>query len=165
VNVPRDNYKVGYKRPPAQTRWKKGQSGNPRRRKLKAFEGTVATIDRLLLTPVQISLSGERTKVSALEAIMCQLLQKAISGNLRAFRVLLKYQEFAIWHGDKKLELTFVDSAYTRDPALEQRRCVTMKLALESHQKNRGSSLAFPVTPKVDQSARQQRWLRSSAAS
>ena len=114
MNVPPDNYEVGYKRPPLRTRWKKGQSGNPRRRKYKAFESTVATIDRLLLTPVQISLSGETRKVPALEAIICQLLQKAISGSARASRVLLKYQEFASQHGEKKLELTFVDSAYTR---------------------------------------------------
>jgi hypothetical protein len=114
VNVPLDNYEVGYKRPPMRTRWKKGQSGNPRGPKYKAPESTVAIIDRLLLTPVQISLSGETTKVSALEAIMCQLLQKAMSGNGRAFRALLKYQEFASENLENKLELTFIDSDYTR---------------------------------------------------
>jgi hypothetical protein len=71
-------------------------------------------IDRLLLAPVQITLNGETIKVSALEAIMYQLVQKVMSGNARAFRVLLKYQEFANRHAEKKLELTFVDSDYTR---------------------------------------------------
>jgi Family of unknown function (DUF5681) len=105
---------VGYGRPPRETRWKKGQSGDPRHRKPKRLESTVAIIDRLLLTPVQISLNGETKKASALEAIVFQLLQKAMSGRGRAIRALLKYQEFANRNLERKLELTFVESDYTR---------------------------------------------------
>ncbi len=35
-------YHVGYGRPPQRTRWKKGQSGNPRHKEGKVREGTVA---------------------------------------------------------------------------------------------------------------------------
>jgi hypothetical protein len=103
--------RVGDGRPPRGAPRTKAQSGRRRRQRP---ESTVALIDSLLLAPVQITLNGQATKVPALEAIMCQLLQKALSGSGRAFRVLLKYQEFASRHGEKKLELTFVDSEYTR---------------------------------------------------
>jgi hypothetical protein len=112
--APLDEYHVGYGRPPRETRWKKGQSGDPRRRKPKPAESTVAVIDRLLLAPTKIILNGESRKVSALEAIVFQLLQKAMSGNGRAHRALLKYQKFASLNLEKRLELTFVDSEYTR---------------------------------------------------
>jgi hypothetical protein len=107
VNTPSDDYRIGYRRPPREPRWKKGQSGNSRRRKPKRPESTVAIIDRLLLAPVQITLNGETKKVSALEAIVFQLLQKAMSGSGRAFRALLRYQEFASHNLEKKLELTY----------------------------------------------------------
>jgi hypothetical protein len=46
--APPDDYKVGYRRPPQETRWKKGQSGNPRR-KPKRTESMVDMVDRLLI--------------------------------------------------------------------------------------------------------------------
>jgi hypothetical protein len=59
-------------------------------------------------------LSGETKEVPALEAIILQLMQKSMAGNGRATRVLLKYQELANRNLEKRLELTFVDSDYTR---------------------------------------------------
>jgi hypothetical protein len=106
--------KVGYGRPPLKTRFKKGQSGNPRRRKEKRLENTIAMIDRLLLSTVTIIINGEPQKVSALEAIVATLLHQAISGNGRAFTVLSKYYEFASRHADKKVDLLFVDNDYTQ---------------------------------------------------
>lgn len=107
-------YRVGRGRPPLQTRWKKGQSGNPRRARPKPRESAVATVERLLLAPVRLAIDGELTQVPALEAIVLQLLQKAMAGNMRAARTLKKYKEFAHQNTEKKLNLDFVDSAYSR---------------------------------------------------
>ena len=63
---------------------------------------------------VSISVSGQAKRVSASEAIVLQLMQKAMSGNARAWRTLLKYQEFANSRSDKSTELRFVESDYTR---------------------------------------------------
>ncbi|MBN8966509.1 MAG: hypothetical protein J0H89_14330 [Rhizobiales bacterium] len=109
-----DEYRVGRGRPPLDTRWKKGQSGNPRHRKRARTESVLVTIDRLLLRPIQLSLNGETRKQPALAAIVLQLLRKALSGNIRAYRVLIKYQQFASQNKETKLELTFLDSDYTR---------------------------------------------------
>jgi uncharacterized protein DUF5681 len=114
VNPPPDEYEVGYGRPPRETRWKKGQSGNSRPRKAKRLESTVEIIDGLLTAPVKITLNGEPTKVSALEAIVVQLILKQMSGNGQAARILLKFQEFGSRNGRKELELTFIENEYTK---------------------------------------------------
>ena len=111
---PLHDYKAGYGRPPLHTRWKKGQSGDNRKRKTKRPETTVALIDRLLISKVAITFNGEPRTVTTLEAIVLAMLQKAIAGDIRALRTLAKYQEFAASNGDKKLHLAFVDNDYTR---------------------------------------------------
>jgi Family of unknown function (DUF5681) len=86
VSTPPTDDKVGYRRPPPRTRWRKGQCGNPQGSKRKIAETTVAMIDRLMLTTVPITLNGRRKRVAALEAILYQLLQKAMGGERRAYR-------------------------------------------------------------------------------
>jgi Family of unknown function (DUF5681) len=114
MNAPSDDYQVGYGRPPRETRWKKGQSGDPRKRKRKPREGATATIERLLLDPVSLTIDGESKRVSTLEAIVLLLLQQTMAGKLRAARILTKYRNFAHQNMDWALDLTFVESAYTR---------------------------------------------------
>jgi hypothetical protein len=76
-------------------------------------ESAVATVDRLLLATVAITLNGEPTRVTTLEAIMYQLLHKAMSGNATALRVLLKYKQFASQNMQKRVDLSYVENAYT----------------------------------------------------
>ena len=110
---PSSEYKVGYGRPPLQTRWKQGQSGNPRKRPRQQQESIAEIVDRLLLAPVKLSLNGETKHVPALEAIVSQLQLKEIAGNARASRVLLKYREFANQHSERQLQVIFVDNDYS----------------------------------------------------
>ena len=84
-----------------------------RRRRSKRPESTSAIMDRLLASPVSVTIYGETTQVSAEKAIILQLLQKAMAGSARACRALLKYQEFAHRRSKKVVEVTFVDSDYT----------------------------------------------------
>jgi Family of unknown function (DUF5681) len=85
-----------------------------RRRRPARRESTLEIMDRLLTRRVSISLSGQARRVSASEAIVLQLMQKAMSGSPRAWRALLKYQEFAHSRADRSTELRFVESDYTR---------------------------------------------------
>jgi hypothetical protein len=107
-------YAVGYGRPPRHTRWKKGQSGNQLPKKRRVREGTLAILDRLLTRSVQIVINGEAQRMSALAVIITQLVQSELAGNARASRVLLKYRQLANQTSEKKPELTFVESDYTR---------------------------------------------------
>jgi hypothetical protein len=114
VSEPSDEYRTGYGRPPREHQWKKGQSGNSRRRRPKRTESTVDLLDGFLTKPVQVTVNREARKVPALEAIIFQLLQKQMAGNAHASRTLLKYQEFASRNTKRRLEVTFVDNSYTR---------------------------------------------------
>lgn len=85
---------VGYKKPPKHTRWKKGQSGNPERRRKHAPRGAIALIDEIWQEPITIVENGERRRVTIFEAILSQLMFKELSGDRRAAAARLKYQEF-----------------------------------------------------------------------
>jgi hypothetical protein len=108
VTTPPDDYTVGYGRPPLETRWKKGESGNPRKTSRRQ-ETIVEILDRLLLSSVNVTLNGETKRVSALEAIISQLQIKEMSGNAGASRILLRYRAFASQHTEKEFQLVFVD--------------------------------------------------------
>jgi Family of unknown function (DUF5681) len=61
-----EDYHVGYKRPPKETRWKKGQSGNPARRHPPRSISAIETVDRLLLRRVKVVEKGETRTITAL---------------------------------------------------------------------------------------------------
>jgi Family of unknown function (DUF5681) len=108
-----DDDDVGYGRPPKRTRWKHGQSGNPRRQHPARSKSTVEMIDKFFLKPVEVTVDGETKVISTLEAIVMQLWLKEVSGDQRALKVRLKYQEFAKQNSEPKLEVIFVDDDYT----------------------------------------------------
>jgi len=111
------------------------RANDRRRRRSVRQESTLAIMERLLSRRVSISVSGEAMRVSATEAIVLQLLQRAISGNAHAWRALLKYQEFANRGSDRPTELRFVESDYTRAVARlfsEDRRWLITTLVMAS---------------------------------
>jgi hypothetical protein len=99
MSLRQNNYKIGYKRPPQHTQWKKGQCGNPKRQYKHASKGTVALIDAQFEKQVDIVENGASRRVSVFEAIFLQLWTKEMSGDKRAIAVRLKYQEFVSQQG------------------------------------------------------------------
>jgi hypothetical protein len=91
-----------------------GRNKGRRPRRAASQESTLEIMERLLTRRVSISPSGQAKRVSASEAIVLQLMQKAMPGNARAWRALLKYQEFANSRSGESTELRFVESDYTR---------------------------------------------------
>jgi hypothetical protein len=88
---------------------RKRQNRRPRGRP----ESTIAIIDRLLADRAPVKIQGETTTVPAAEAIVLQLLQKALSGNARAWRALQRYQDFASSRSAKGVAFAFIDTDYT----------------------------------------------------
>jgi hypothetical protein len=105
--------KTGYGNPPQHTRWKEGQSGNPKRQYPKRTETTVELIDRFLLKQVEITVGEKSRRVTTLEAILFRLWQKEVLGDARALKIRLKYEEFARQHSNPEIETVFVDNEYT----------------------------------------------------
>jgi hypothetical protein len=84
-----DRYDVGYGKPPASTRFKKGQSGNPAGRPKGTLNlGTL--LKRAILSTVTVTENGRRVKRSKIDVAVTQLANKAASGDLKAFRELMR---------------------------------------------------------------------------
>lgn len=82
-----EHVKVGYGRPPANTQFKKGQSGNPKGRPKGSFNVSTLFM-KTLREKVVVNENGKRKKVTKLEAALKQLVNKAASGDLRAINQL-----------------------------------------------------------------------------
>src|ERR1700757_653822 len=72
-------------------------------------ENMTAVIDHFLFNPVTITFKGQQMVVTAIEAIVLQLLRKAMEGEARARRVLLRYEGFARQSAKVRLEVRFLD--------------------------------------------------------
>jgi hypothetical protein len=107
------DYEIGRGRPPKATQWKKGQSANPGGLSSRSVD-VAETIDKLLLTPVKITVNGESKRVAVLKVILEQLWNKAIAGDRRARAVFFRWLELAPQVADRTVEITFADSDYTR---------------------------------------------------
>lgn len=85
---PTDDYPIGKNRPPAGSRWKKGQSGNPRGRP-KARKCDQLDVAGILNSPVNAQINGKKAQVSAFEASILLMAKKAIGGEMRSIKQFL----------------------------------------------------------------------------
>jgi hypothetical protein len=81
--------RIGYRNPPPATRFKKGESGNPKGRP-KGSLSVAKVLERTLREKVVITEKGQRKTITKLEAAVKQLVNKAASGDPRALQSLLK---------------------------------------------------------------------------
>jgi hypothetical protein len=86
-----DEYEIGYKRPPLQHRFQKGQpTRNPRGRP-KGVRSPNLT--QVLLEPVSLKLHGRVRKVPFAEAYLQVMKDKALRGDLKAGQILLSFMK------------------------------------------------------------------------
>ena len=78
-----NDYEVGYGKPPMNTRFQKGRSGNPKGRQ-KESKNLKTMIEAMLFAPIQIQQNGKTTTVAALEAILLKLRNNALGGDFRS---------------------------------------------------------------------------------
>jgi hypothetical protein len=79
-------YAANYRKPPVHTRFKKGQSGNPRGRPAKNLAGLLAAA---LNEKVTVTENGKRRQVTKREAVIAQLVNKSAAAELRATKMLI----------------------------------------------------------------------------
>jgi Family of unknown function (DUF5681) len=90
------DYAVGYRHPPVAHQFKKGQSGNPKGRR-KGSVSAVSHVAQALNEFVVVQEKGERRSLSKLAVAAKQLVNKAVSGDLRAWKCLLEIMETPEW--------------------------------------------------------------------
>ena len=82
------DYEVGYGKPPRDTRFPKGQSGNPRGRP-SGDKNLKTLLSEALNEPVIVTENGGRRKVSKRQAIITQLVNRSATADFRAIKILL----------------------------------------------------------------------------
>ena len=87
----KDTYAVGYRKPPAHSRFRKGQSGNPsgKARASKA-ERAKDLLCQELYRLLSVREGGKLKRIPALHAVVRRLVAAAAQGNLAAQRTLLR---------------------------------------------------------------------------
>ena len=83
------DYVVGYGRPPNNTKFKKGQSGNPKGRP-KTPKTVGAILRKVLGKKVRIQGANGLSRVSALEGVILNLAQDALRKDPKAIMNLIK---------------------------------------------------------------------------
>jgi hypothetical protein len=81
---------VGYKRPPKQTRFKAGQSGNPRGR-TKTSRSLKTDVVAELQEQIPIRENGRDMKITKQRAFVKALVAAAIKGDMRATNALVSF--------------------------------------------------------------------------
>lgn len=82
---------VGYKKPPKNSRFKKGQSGNPKGRPKNKINTFNDQIIKELATTVTVIENGKKKKMPKSQAIIKNMTNGALRGDPKAISQLLKF--------------------------------------------------------------------------
>jgi hypothetical protein len=99
--VARDAYQVGYCKPPVQTQFKKGKSGNPKGRS-KGSKNISTLLENAGQKLVTISDDGRTRRITMQDLIVRGLVTKAAKGDTRAVQNYLKLMEKCVGLGEDK---------------------------------------------------------------
>jgi len=81
-------YQVGYGKPPKETRFKPGRSGNPKGRMKKA-ESVSGQVARILAKRITVTEGGVTKRLTLQEVMLTTLANKAAKGDLKALEFVL----------------------------------------------------------------------------
>ena len=101
---------VGYGRPPRHTRFKKGQSGNPKGR-IKNSKNLATVLMATVHEAVAVNEGGRRKTITKLEAMSKQLVNKAASGDPRATQLLMQMIQMFEGRADEPTREAVIEEA------------------------------------------------------
>jgi hypothetical protein len=86
---------IGYRRPPREHQFKRGQSGNPKGRP-KGAKSEATIVYELLHRKIHIREGGRTRKITVLEAILLRFTEDSLKGNVRSAAFLLNRHSMLI---------------------------------------------------------------------
>jgi hypothetical protein len=84
------DYEVGYKKPPKNSQFKKGQSGNPRGRP-RGAKNSATLFNEAFDEKVSANENGRRRKITRRKAMFKQLAHRSAQGDLKATQTAMRY--------------------------------------------------------------------------
>lgn len=105
------DYELGYMKPPKSGQFKPGQSGNPKGRP-SGSKNTYKLLDDIVNEKVQITKNGRPVRISKKQAMLLQVVNKAVQGDLKALQTLLPMMTAA---DDRNEQLAKVADAIRQD--------------------------------------------------
>jgi uncharacterized protein DUF5681 len=119
---PDREYEIGRGRPPKAFRWKKGQSGNPHRKRRRPPKDA-EIIERLFRRVFAVIEGGDKVRKTGFEIVFLQLMTKESAGDGRAAKTRDHYQRFALAHqGSDGVLLRYAQTEFTRGFSADWRR-------------------------------------------
>lgn len=85
-------YEVGYKKPPKDKQFKKGESGNPKGRKPKVLN-TKTILKEILTANIEVRIDGKLRSMTGMEAALWSIYRSTLKGNMKAAKMLLDEAE------------------------------------------------------------------------
>lgn len=82
------DYDIGYKKPPKDTQFKKGRSGNPNGRP-RGTKNVVRLLNRMLDETIVVSNGGRKYKITRREGVLLRMIDDALKGCPRARQQIL----------------------------------------------------------------------------
>jgi len=86
----KNNYEVGYAKPPKDTQFRPGESGNSKGR-TKGSKNTLTILREIANQKIQVQEGGENIKMTRRMAMLKQLFNQSMKGNIKAIGVLMPY--------------------------------------------------------------------------
>jgi len=123
------DYEVGYGRPPAEGRFKKGASGNPRGRPRESRNISLL-LEQELSSKVSVNENGRRRTITKLEGMVKQMVNRALAGNDRAVRLILEqtsgidHSETRFREHDGRISIKFAQEVMAEVDAQRARRAL-----------------------------------------
>jgi Family of unknown function (DUF5681) len=115
----RTEYDVGYGKPPAHTRFKKGQSGNGKGRPKKS-KSFVALLADALEERVVVQEGGRRRSMTKRQALAKQFANKGAMGDLKAAKMVLELVSHIDDHKTEQLEERQREAEASRERVLRK---------------------------------------------
>ena len=95
-NAGKQDYEVGYRKPPKATQFQKGRSGNPKGAKKKAaIDDVRIMVEDVLAAPVTLRDGEKELKVTRMEAMLRKQRLNALKGDSKAAKAMFKLSQKA----------------------------------------------------------------------